>query len=216
MRAFILLPQWSPTLCDPMDCSLAGSSVHGILQTRILLSSRAGLLDPEIEPRCPATSALQADSLSLSHQRSPLYEYLLQIQSLLSDYCRINEYACLSTKHKATGLTFAPTVSLCQPNRLLVLLLLSRSVMSISLHPWWLRDKESTCQYRKHGFDPWITEIPYRKKWQPTPVSLPGKPHGKRSLMGYRLLVKRHITQSLKFWIRKEKKKMFTEVSKGN
>ena len=40
------LLQWCPTLCDPMDCSLPGSSVHGILQARILewvamLSSRA-------------------------------------------------------------------------------------------------------------------------------------------------------------------------------
>ena len=30
-----LLESW-PTLCDPMDCSLPGSSVHGILQARIL------------------------------------------------------------------------------------------------------------------------------------------------------------------------------------
>ena len=28
--------QWGPTLCKPMDCSLSGSSVHGILQARIL------------------------------------------------------------------------------------------------------------------------------------------------------------------------------------
>ena len=28
--------QSCPTLCDPMDCSLRGSSVHGILQARIL------------------------------------------------------------------------------------------------------------------------------------------------------------------------------------
>ena len=28
--------QWYPTLCDPMDCSLPGSSLHGILQARIL------------------------------------------------------------------------------------------------------------------------------------------------------------------------------------
>ena len=28
--------QLGPTLCDPMDCSLPGSSVHGIIQTRIL------------------------------------------------------------------------------------------------------------------------------------------------------------------------------------
>jgi len=26
--------------------------------------------------------------------------------------------------------------------------------------PWWLSDKESTCQYKRHGFDPWSGEIP--------------------------------------------------------
>ena len=31
-----LVAQLCPTLCDPMDCSLPGSSVHGILQARIL------------------------------------------------------------------------------------------------------------------------------------------------------------------------------------
>ena len=34
----ILLLQSCPTLCDPMDCSLRGLSVHGILQARILAS----------------------------------------------------------------------------------------------------------------------------------------------------------------------------------
>ena len=32
----VLVAQSCPTLCDPMDCSLPGSSVHGILQARIL------------------------------------------------------------------------------------------------------------------------------------------------------------------------------------
>ena len=31
-----LVTQSCPTLCNPMDCSLLGSSVHGILQARIL------------------------------------------------------------------------------------------------------------------------------------------------------------------------------------
>ena len=35
------------------------------------------------------------------------------------------------------------------------------------------------------GFNPWVGEIPWRKKWQPTPVFLPGKSHGWRSLAGY-------------------------------
>ena len=32
----VVVAQLCPTLCDPMDCSLPGSSVHGILQVRIL------------------------------------------------------------------------------------------------------------------------------------------------------------------------------------
>ena len=51
--------------------------------------------------------------------------------------------------------------------------------------PRWLSGKESTCQYRRPKFDPWVGKIPRRRAWQPTPVFLPGKPHGQRSLAGY-------------------------------
>ena len=34
-------------------------------------------------------------------------------------------------------------------------------------------------------FDSWAGKIPWRRKWQPTPVPLPGKPHEQRSLVGY-------------------------------
>ena len=51
--------------------------------------------------------------------------------------------------------------------------------------PWWLRGKESACQCRRRGFDPWVRKIPWRRKWQPTPVFLPGEFHGQRSLVGY-------------------------------
>ena len=37
---------------------------------------------------------------------------------------------------------------------------------------------------RRPGFNSWVGKIPWRKKWQPTPVFLPGKAHG-RSLEGY-------------------------------
>ena len=33
------------------------------------------------------------------------------------------------------------------------------------------------------GFDPWVGKIPWRRKWQPAPVFLPGKSHGSRSLV---------------------------------
>ena len=35
------------------------------------------------------------------------------------------------------------------------------------------------------GFDPWVGKIPWRRKWQPAPVFLPGESHGPRSLVGY-------------------------------
>ena len=51
--------------------------------------------------------------------------------------------------------------------------------------PWWLNGKEPTCKCRRCGFDPWFRKIPWRSKWKPTTVFLPGKSHGKRSLAGY-------------------------------
>ena len=40
----------------------------------------------------------------------------------------------------------------------------------------WLRGKESPCQWRRHRFSPWVGKIPWRRKWQPTQVFLPGNP----------------------------------------
>ena len=53
---------------------------------------------------------------------------------------------------------------------------------------WSYSSKEYSCQcrrHRTHGFDPWVGKIPWRRKWQPTPVFLPRKFHGQRSLEGY-------------------------------
>ena len=48
--------------------------------------------------------------------------------------------------------------------------------------------KEPTCQcrkYKRHGFDPWVRKIPWRRVWQPNPVCLPGESHEQRRLAGY-------------------------------
>ena len=50
---------------------------------------------------------------------------------------------------------------------------------------WWLRSKESACQCRRPGFDPWVWNILWRRKWQPTPVLLLGKTNGQRMLADY-------------------------------
>ena len=46
----------------------------------------------------------------------------------------------------------------------------------------WLSGKELTCQFRR--FDPWVRKIPRSRRWQSTPVSLPGESHGQRRLVG--------------------------------
>ena len=56
--------------------------------------------------------------------------------------------------------------------------------------PRWRRSKESACQGRRHkrrGFSPCVRKIPWSKKWQHAPISLPGKFYGQRSLVGYSL-----------------------------
>ena len=35
-----------------------------------------------------------------------------------------------------------------------------------------------------HRFTPWVGKIPWRRKWKPTPVFLPGKPHGQSCQVG--------------------------------
>ena len=62
------------TLCDPMNRSPPGSSVHGILQARILewiaIPPPVDLPDPGIKPVSPVAAALQVDSLLLSHREA--------------------------------------------------------------------------------------------------------------------------------------------------
>ena len=47
--------------------------------------------------------------------------------------------------------------------------------------PWWLSNKKSACSAGDVGSVPGSGS--WRRKWQPTPVFLPGKSHGQRSLV---------------------------------
>ena len=71
------------TLCDPMDCSPSGSSVHGISQARILewvaVPSSRDLPHPGIEPASPASNALKADSLPTELSGKPWLKCLSAI-----------------------------------------------------------------------------------------------------------------------------------------
>ena len=65
----------------------------------------------------------------------------------------------------------------------------------IYIIPWWnfkdslgwLRGYSVCPQCGRSGFNPWVRKIPWRRKWQPTPIFLPEESHGRRSLVGYSL-----------------------------
>ena len=62
------------------------------------------------------------------------------------------------------------------------------------------RSKEPACQFRRyerHRFNPWVRKIPWRRKWQPTPVFMPEESHGQRSLAGYSLGLQRWALTNL-------------------
>ena len=61
----------------------------------------------------------------------------------------------------------------------------SKSLLVKLSYPWWLRGSSVCLEFRRPGFNPWVGKIPWRRKWQPTPVLLPGESHGGRSLVGY-------------------------------
>ena len=75
-KLLLLFSHYVQQFCDRIDCSPPGSSVHGILQARILeglpFPPPGDLLNPGIEPSSPA---LQEDSSPLSHQGSRHINY---------------------------------------------------------------------------------------------------------------------------------------------
>ena len=69
----------------------------------------------------------------------------------------------------------------CESNR--------RSLSTTMGFPGGVRSKEHACQCRRLerlGFDPWVRNNPWGRKWQPTPVLLLEESHGQRILVGYR------------------------------
>ena len=50
-----------------------------------------------------------------------------------------------------------------------------------------LKQLSSSSSSRRPGVDPWSRKIPWRRKWQPTPIFWPEESHGQRSLVGCHL-----------------------------
>jgi len=65
--------------------------------------------------------------------------------------------------------------------RLSIFLMHILNTIWASLVAWWKR----TLLPMQMWCSPWVRKIPWRRKWQHTPVFLPGKFHRQRSLAGY-------------------------------
>ena len=98
-----------------------------------------------------------------------------------------------------------------------------RSETSLRVLSWCLSVKESACQFRRckrHRFDSWVRKIPWSRKWQPTPVFLPEKFDGQRSLVGYspkgckKSDMSTHMRQNVHFlaYLQKNTEENFVEV----
>ena len=67
------------------------------------------------------------------------------------------------------------------------LLIFENNIPNIGF-PGGTSSKEPACQcrrHKRHGISPWVGKIPWRRKWQSTPVFSPGGSHGLKSLVGY-------------------------------
>ena len=90
--------------------------------------------------------------------------------------------------------------------------------------PKWFGGKESACQYRRerrYSFNPCVRKIPWIRKWRPTPIFLPEKSHGWRSLAGCRTWdhkesdMTEHIHHTVRLLLALKKKKK-QQRAKGN
>ena len=90
--------------------------------------------------------------------------------------CYLAAWAPLATGGRASAKESRHTGNLSSP-----------CVLSLSGEPElprWLSSKECACQCRRHrrrGFHPWEGKSPWRRKWQPTTLFLPGWSHGQES-----------------------------------
>ena len=117
------------------------------------------------------------------------------------------EYYCTSTNRVFLTYENCRTKYVCSKiihwSLTWLLLLFFQLWLVICWLPWWFRVKESPCQCRRCRFDPWVGKIPWRRKWQPTPVFFLEKFCGQKSLVcfspwvGHNLLTKQQLAMQL-------------------
>ena len=178
-----------------MDCSMPGFPVHHPLME--LTQTHVHWVDDAIQPSHllsspypPMFNLSQHQDLfkwvSSSHQVAKVLEFQLKQQSF--QWIFKNDFLwdglVGSPCSPRDSQESSPTPQFKRINSSALSFLYGPTVTSIGLL-WWLRQWSVCLQCGRPGFDPWFGKIPQRKKWQLTPVLLPGKFHGWRSLVGY-------------------------------
>ena len=149
--------QSCPTLCDPMDCSLQGSSVHEIFQARVL-----------------EWVAIYVSITFIWTGEPNKFLWLPVLWYLL--HCSRWE----PNPQYLQGLPVLPMIS----SFFFCFYFLFWIIVGF---PKWYNVKESAWKCRRHkkcGLDSWVRRIPWSRTWQLTLEFLPKKFHGQRSLVG--------------------------------
>ena len=126
--------------------------------------------------------------LHLSHISCPLPHHYVQCRPSDIIFFALKCLFCLSTFTHAGPSSWG--ISLVQFPWMIPHLLWSNnfngtcSVTLFIMYSTWLRQLSACLQCRGPVFHPWVRK-PWRRKWHPTPVLLPRKSHGRRSLEGY-------------------------------
>ena len=112
-------------------------------------------------------------ALSLCPKCSPLSKVHRVPPGVLRSYTSIRPSLCPPRAHSPVSSSFS--LSIHSVN--IPFTILKQSIGIIIYLPGlpWLTGKESACQCKRHGFNPWVRKIPWSWKWQTTPVFLPGK-----------------------------------------
>ena len=167
--------QSCPTFCDPMDCSLPGSSVHGIFQARVL------------------------EWVAISFSRGSSWPRDRTLVSCIACRCFTVWATREAQIQKITYLLFTYKYWKLHIKIYVLFIFIREKAMApdSSILAWKIPWTEEPGGLQSMGSlrvdHDWVTSLSlftfmhWRRKWQPTPVFLPGESQGWGSLVGCRL-----------------------------
>ena len=176
--------QSCPTLQDPVDCSLPGSSVHGIFQARVLEWGAIAF---------SAHFSLRSTISRKMSQRHPPWLLLHTLPSRIKtkDWKLAWPFHVKLSLHRMVTVQNQSSLVLCSKIKP-ILGFPSGSEVKVSIRPILGFPGGSAVKthlphrsHRRCRVDPWVGKISWRRAWQPTPGFSPRESHRQRSLVGY-------------------------------